>query len=305
MKLKERIFNCLNCHTYKILRENKYVLESEKIKKDLNIVLFSDIHYKEKYNYQKLREIIRYVFEERPDYVLIPGDLIDDSRLDKTLQSHIVEFIHAIANYVPVKISLGNHDIMTQNEKQGTTKHWSMYKNYRFLNRLNEISNVTILDNTVENLDDEKISFSGITLPVSHYEEAREDQNDLVEILESDEKKEVVSNINEDNYRIMLFHSPANILENKVLEKTKINQNVDLVVSGHMHGGVVPKWLSKRFGTRGLISPTKKLFPNWVRGHIRYQNMDAIISTGIQKLNFKLCDRLLKPEINKIIIKKK
>lgn len=296
MKLKNRILNHFHRHSYEILREQKYVLESPKLEKDLNIVLFSDIHYQEKYNYQKLRELIRYVFEERPDYVVIPGDLIDDSRLDENLQSHILEFIHAIANYVPVKISLGNHDNMTKSNKK-----WVEYKNDSFLKRLSSISNVTLLDDRTENLNEEKVSFGGVTIPTDHFEKERESEENLLEVLN---EKNIVA-MNEENYRILLFHSPASLFKKKVLERCDFYENVDLVVSGHMHGGLVPAWLAKYCRTKGFVSPTKKLFPSFVRGHICYQNMDAIISTGVQKMNFKLCDKLLKPEVTKIMVKKK
>lgn len=305
MKVGKQILKHFHRRSYKILKEKNYVLESSKLKKDLNIVLFSDIHYQEKYNYQKLREIIRYVFEERPDYVLIPGDLIDDSRLDFKFQNHILEFIHAIANYVPVKISLGNHEEMTRNDGNGKNKKWKHYRNDLFLEQLRTISNVTLFDDCVENQNEDKVSFGGMTLPIEHFEKKHEAESDLVEVLEEESKQNVIESMNEENYRILLFHSPANLFKKKVLERNSLYENVDLVVSGHMHDGLVPTFITKWFKTRGFISPTKKIFPKFVRGHICYQTMDGIISTGIQKFNFPFCDKILKPEITKIIVKKR
>ena len=52
-----------------------------------------------------------------------------------------------------------------------------------------------------------------------------------------------------------------------------------------MHGGIVPRFLRPLFGSRGIISPQKKLFPNNVYGNIKIKNKNVIITSGIKVLS--------------------
>ena len=95
--------------------------------------------------------------------------------------------------------------------------------------------------------------------------------------------------MNPDKYNILLCHSPVNVLDDEVLEKTKLLSNIDLILSGHMHNGMVPPILEKIWkGNSGIITPSKKLYPKakTTRGIIKKQNKVLIISGGITKLSF-------------------
>ena len=92
----------------------------------------------------------------------------------------------------------------------------------------------------------------------------------------------------------LLLHNPT-VFESKTIPEDMFG--IDLVLSGHMHNGCIPIGLDKVLKThRGLIYPSKKLFPKFARGFVHFKNFDLVISKGVttfsktskffQKLNF-------------------
>ena len=78
-------------------------------------------------------------------------------------------------------------------------------------------------------------------------------------------------------YNILLCHSPIDICTKEYLE----NSNIDLVLCGHMHGGVLPNFLRKVVKNGGIITPERKPFPKNCYGYIKVCNTEVIISSGI------------------------
>ena len=79
--------------------------------------------------------------------------------------------------------------------------------------------------------------------------------------------------------------------------------DVDLILCGHTHGGVVPWFLRGIFGTNGIISPSKSLFPKKCYGRIKKDNKNIIITSGITMLapsHLKLVNNFLYSEVVKI-----
>ena len=74
-------------------------------------------------------------------------------------------------------------------------------------------------------------------------------------------------------YNVLLCHSPVNVVNSNKLK------NIDLVLCGHMHGGVVPNFIRKLFKTNGFINPQFKLFPKNAYGHVKRQNKNIIITS--------------------------
>ena len=78
------------------------------------------------------------------------------------------------------------------------------------------------------------------------------------------------------------MHSPI-CISDKIIKK-ELNK-YDIVLSGHMHNGVVPPVLDELFdNNRGIIDPHKKVFPKNARGIIKNDNV-TIISSGVTKIS--------------------
>ncbi len=93
-------------------------------------------------------------------------------------------------------------------------------------------------------------------------------------------------NFSDITYNIMIFHSPDFAFDKNGLRprKTIGLENVNLGVSGHNHGGLVPKLLEPL--NIGLLSPGKELFPHNVAGLFSRSDEEfkVLISRGIQKI---------------------
>ena len=272
----------------------KNILSSKKLKKDITFIHIGDIHYNETTSTKKL-EYIKYAIEDaHPDYIFITGDLLDKPKITKNKEKIklLVSWLNSLGNIAKVFISLGNHDIILEED-------------YKFFNKLNDINNIYVLNN--QSYEDENVFISGFTLPTNYYYniEKHEDEDALLETLQNNFN--LVTNLPKKKYKVALIHSPILLSEKKVIEKLK---EYDLVLSGHMHNGLIPRILDKIIKNNyGLISPDKRFFAKNTRGKIKTKYYTIIITGGITKLSpssTKILSKLngLYPiSINKITVK--
>ena len=272
----------------------KDILSSKKLKKDITFIHIGDIHYNETTSAKKL-EYIKYAIEDaHPDYIFITGDLLDRPKITKNKEKIklLVSWLNSLGNIAKVFISLGNHDIILE-------------EGYKFFNKLNDINNIYVLNN--QSYEDENVFISGFTLPTNYYYniEKHEDEDALLETLQNNFN--LVTNLPKKKYKVALIHSPILLSEKKVVEKSK---EYDLVLSGHMHNGLIPRILDKIIKNNyGLISPDKRFFAKNTRGKIKTKYYTIIITGGITKLSpssTKILSKLngLYPiSINKITVK--
>lgn len=272
----------------------KDILSSKKLKKDITFIHIGDIHYNETTSAKKL-EYIKYAIEDaHPDYIFITGDLLDRPKITKNKEKIklLVSWLNSLGNIAKVFISLGNHDIILEED-------------YKFFNKLNDINNIYVLNN--QSYEDENVFISGFTLPTNYYYniEKHEDENALLETLQNNFN--LVTNLPKKKYKVALIHSPILLSEKKVVEKLK---EYDLILSGHMHNGLILRILDKIIKNNyGLISPDKRFFAKNTRGKIKTKYYTIIITGGITKLSpssTKILSKLngLYPiSINKITVK--
>lgn len=272
----------------------KNILSSKKLKKDITFIHIGDIHYNETTSTKKL-EYIKYAIEDaHPDYIFITGDLLDRPKITKNKEKIklLVSWLNSLGNIAKVFISLGNHDIILEED-------------YKFFNKLNDINNIYVLNN--QSYEDENVFISGFTLPTNYYYniEKHEDEDALLETLQNNFN--LVTNLPKKKYKVALIHSPILLSEKKVVEKLK---EYDLILSGHMHNGLIPRILDKIIKNNyGLISPDKRFFAKNTRGKIKTKYYTIIITGGITKLSpssTKILSKLngLYPiSINKITVK--
>lgn len=279
---------------------HKDIIYNSKTIKDITLIHISDIHFNKKTKEKKLNQIKETIYKNNPDYVVISGDLIDEPSIikDKPKLKQLLIFLTDIAGFTKVIISLGNHDIFQNTD-------------YKFFKNLNDLKNIYILNN--ESYIDESIYISGFTLPISYYYNItkKESKELLLEHLKKHRK--LTSNLPVFLPKVSLIHSPTKLPDKDVLT---ILKEYDLILSGHTHGGMVPKLLNKLFKpNQGIISPNKNLFPDVARGKIEKnlfnKKITIIINGGITKLGERSAKMLSKLnfvyniEINKIIITNK
>lgn len=282
------------------MQKKTYCLESNKVKQEIKICQIFDIHYKKCFSVKKLAQIINSISDSMPDYICIFGDLIDDAK-DLGDLNFLISFLEALTKIAPVIMGLGNHDLLAL----GKDKKWFHYVNEEYFSMLKNIPKFHLVDNST--WKDDKVEFTGITMPFTYYERCHESIEYTKAYLNSI-SNQLLKSKDKHFYQILLFHSPISILTARE-DGLECLDRKDLILSGHMHGGLTPPFLEKIFGKRGIIGPTnlkmRTIFPDYVRGRVNVNGTDAVISTGISKLNIPGTEILLPPSINEVIIKQK
>ena len=243
-----------------------------------SIVLISDVHYSNKKDIKRLNYILDNIKKLRPNYICIPGDITDKSNIkDEEL---LINWLKKLSLICKVIVSIGNHEFYIN-------KYKNIYGlNKSFLKKISKINNLYLLDN--KNIIIDNINFIGITLPIELYKnESRKQKEFNIYFNKTKTYKKY--------YNILLCHSPININNNILKDK-----NMNLILCGHMHGGVVPNFMKGILKNRGFITPEFKLFPKNSYGHLKMHNSDIIITSGLKITPFKLINKLFHLEIVKI-----
>ena len=227
----------------------KYNVKSEDIPSEFDnfrIVQISDLHNAEfGENNEKLLLMLK---QADADIIAITGDMIDSRNTDIDVA---ISFAQKAVNIAPVYYVNGNHESRVLGEyeklKQGLTD-----------------AGVTILENSSADITigDETISLIGINDPTFRME--------LVDdTMEQNIAHQLVSVISDnDNYKVLLAHRPEYF--------DVYAENVDLVLSGHAHGG---QFRIPFIG--GLVAPGQGFFPEYYEGSYIEDNTEMIVSRGI------------------------
>lgn len=220
----------------------------------------------------------------KPDMLVATGDMmssnVDDSQA-------FLDFLDSFDNFCPVYMCLGNHEqIVRWLISAGDTT-----VNYKsFVNEI-EKRGVILLDNSCTRIKEgnEYISLDGLTLELYHY--SRRDHDVDENLFLTKEYIDDALGKPADGFTILLAHNPAYFTE-------YAKWGADLVLSGHVHGGVI------RIPFKGgLLSPEKVFFPKYDAGLFEEGNSKMVVNRGLgySQINFRLFNS---PEISFIELKK-
>ena len=245
---------------------------------DYKILQISDLHSKEfGTNNEKLINSIK---EINPDLILVTGDMftVSDISIDMNEEELVpYQLLSKLAtNYKIVYVS-GNHeegkDIIYNGDDYRTRDRSKNNAYNRYRSKLESLG-VTFVENSYLQNYNDFINIYGV------YFDSME-KNEYYQSIDLDKTK----------FNIMLCHDPKYF-------DTFANMGFDLVLSGHVHGGIIRIPL-----VGGLFSPDRTFFPKYDKGIYKINNSYMNVSTG-------LGDSILKrvfnpPEINVIILKNK
>ncbi|MBR5181556.1 MAG: metallophosphoesterase [Clostridiales bacterium] len=184
----------------------------------------------------------------KPDIIVITGDLIDRNTADV---DNAMAFVERAVEIAPVYYVSGNHEANVLNEYM------------ELMIRMGK-AGVTELDNKAVSLQSEDgvITLAGIRDPAFDW------SNTSAAIADSQIKK-VLEGFDRNKATILLSHRPE-------LLKTYSENNIDLVLTGHAHGGQV------RLPFIGPIySPSQGLFPKLTSGLYSEGGTQMYVSRGI------------------------
>ena len=255
-----------------IIEITKIEIKSSKIPKEFEnykILQLSDLH--NKFFGKNQNNLIKKVKKLNPNIIVLTGDIFDKED-DKAAFSLITECL----KIAPVYFVEGNHEVYQSNQVELYFKMLQL--------------GVNIIDNKTIYLEinNKKIAISGIALHC--YLETNESKDLLLKKMQNLE-------INDNIFNILLCHRPDFI---KIIK----DYNIDLMLSGHTHGG---QWIIP-FIKRGLYAPNQGIFPKYSNG-IYYENKTMlIVNRGLgnpaKKLGVPIPRIFNKPEITLCILKR-
>ena len=240
----------------------QYTITSEKIKKPMRIALITDLHSCKYGAGQKT--LIDAVDKEKPDMILLGGDIFDDEITDDNTKI----FLSAIAKKYPCYYVTGNHE------------YWSM-RVHEMLDWLRAHGIEDIGGKTIQtNINGNEICLSGL--------------NDLDEARYTGEgdgmKAELGRAMNERDdtaFTMLLTHRPSFVNLYK-------DAGFDLVLAGHAHGGQwrIPGLLN------GVFAPDEGFFPKYAGGFYHFDNGgEMIVSRGLARESTRVPRIFNRPEL--------
>lgn len=231
----------------KTVKTTDIIVSSNNLPTEFNnykIAHISDFHNAE--FGEKNSKIIDILKNQNPDIIAVTGDLVDSNHTNIDIA---VSFMKQAVKIAPCFYVTGNHEAWTEQYDELESK-------------LIECG-VNVLHDTYFYLEKNstKIKLVGIDDPsfTKGYELTEES------IIETKLKEFEL----EDSYTILLSHRPEYF-------KTYVNSNIDLVLTGHAHGG---QFRLPFIG--GLVAPNQGLFPKYDSGLFTENNTNMVVSRGI------------------------
>ncbi len=216
----------------KPLRITRYRVKCAALSDPLRIALASDLHDNP---WGRVAEVLR---QEKPDLILIPGDLTDDGHIREGAADTLA-FLRECASIAPTFYSLGNHEVGCYHAGNPFRHPTPIPIPAEFKAAVAQ-TGATLLDN-------ESTVFDGLTVfglsSGINKKENRPDPKVLEKFASTDGK-----------VKLLLCHHPEYYIP------YLRDLGMDLTVSGHAHGG---HW---RFFGRGVYAPGQGLLPRYTAG---------------------------------------
>lgn len=245
-------------HRFEISR---YTFEHASIVQGKRAVILSDLHNKQ---YGKENALLLEAIErEKPDFVLIAGDMITAKpgySMEKTLK-----FLEKLARRYPVYYGLGNHEqrLKLYPDKYKTMKQqlFTALKDYK----------IEVLENRFLEVPETGILIYGLELAPRFYKRRG------VPRMEKEYINGVLGVRKPDRCCVLLAHNPDYF-------PVYAQWGADFVISGHIHGGLV----RVPFVKKGVLSPSVRFFPKYDGGLFQEKNSTLILSRGLGTHTFPI-----------------
>lgn len=231
-----------------------YEIKTDKTRASFRVVLLSDLHNKEfGADNEKLTKLVQ---EQNPDVILTVGDFVTKYESDRNVACNLLRKLTEIA---PVYSSLGNHE--------------RSYYDYDGLIKDIKDTGVTLLDNelTEVELGGDTIIVGGLTdFPYYEYE-APDYDNENRHFLDRFIERQ------KDSFSILLAHEPEFFMWG--LDKKEL----DLMLSGHTHGGVIrlPFIGGLLAPNQGFLAKHGNILPTYTKGIYKSDTATMLITAGL------------------------
>ena len=231
-----------------------YSLRDRRIKKPVKAVVLADLHNK---RYGKENEqLLQAIDEIHPDLILIAGDIL--TAKPKASLDIAVDLLTKLAGKYPVYYGNGNHE---HRLKLYPETYGDMAERYE--EALQKIG-IHRLVNEHTVLEECGICIYGSEIDKLYYKRFG------IQPMDPEYLKSLLGQPSEDLYTILIAHNPDYFPKYE-------EWGADLVLAGHVHGGMVrvPFW------GKGVVSPNVRLFPEYDGGEFVRGRSRMLLSRGL------------------------
>lgn len=253
------------------LQITEYTITSPKIPEEFEgfkILQLSDLHSKE-FGRDNIR-LIEQIKAQNPDIIVATGDMLNSGNDNGQVFYNLAKELVKEFKLYYIK---GNHEQIAEFKAEEAGSGW-------FDSYMDELRNlgVIILDNDKAELKkgDASINLYGLEISLLLYRgrySSNYNGEKSIDVL-SIEKK--LGRREREKYNILLTHNPAYF-------QIYSRWGADLVLSGHVHGGIVRLPL-----LGGLLSPDATFFPKYDAGEFELGDSKMIVSRGLGNSTLRL-----------------
>ncbi len=249
-------------------KKDIYLKELPKSFDGFRVLQISDLHHR---NFGKNHcRITKRAEKLRPDIIVITGDLVSRDQRDFTKTEF---FCRTLVSIAPVFFSVGNHELDLPSDVQR-----------EYFDTLKRAGVHLLIDETTTlNRNDESLTIAGAALETGVYHDGNHRYGNLN--MYSREELEKAIGVRH-TCTLLLAHNP-------LIFDAYADWKADLILSGHVHGGVV-----RLPFLGGTLSPERRFFPHYTKGLYRKCDSQMYVSAGLGKIRF-----LNPPEVNLITLR--
>ncbi len=238
-----------------------YEVQTDKVEDNIGMIVLSDLHSNiYGINLKKVEDMIAL---ENPDFIVIAGDMINCHYKDDP--SEVGLFLVELCKKYPVFYGFGNHE-SNMRKSEYLNDRWKMFQEYLQENGMTFLEDDTV---TLEK-NNSKILLSGVNIDSIFYLKTHKP------IMGQSLIDKHLGNADLSLYNVLIGHNPD-------FFHRYSEWGADLVLSGHIHGGMV-----RLPFLGGLISTNIRLFPFFDAGEYIYNKSTMILSRGLGAHTIKL-----------------
>ncbi len=234
-----------------VIREYYYMIPQ--LKKSAKVILLSDLHNKT-YG-QNNQVLLRAIEKVAPDYILVAGDMLTATKGQSFEPA--IELLKALSEKYPVYYGNGNHEYRLSLYPQ---QYGTMSEEYE-----GAVAKLTVqrLLNQHVFLPELNIEIYGLNLDRSYYKRIHRIK------MTGEYLNETLGTPDPGRVNLLIAHNPEYF-------KEYAGWGADLVVAGHVHGGIM-----RLPFLGGVISPRFRLFPEYDGGLFTEKKSTMILSRGL------------------------
>lgn len=249
-------------------------IESEKVTAPIKYIFIADLH--ENRFGDENQQLYNQIRELDPDFILIGGDLVNWTSEDA--RPYAADVIKNLCEIADVYLSLGNHEIeylIARNEIEYTNidRDNSTFKlpDNKYGGLISVIQNDGAVVLQRKWLDIE-VRGTNVRIGAAYEDMYSLDENNPSATMQTGMYSFLTDFQKTDALTLYMAHRPSSFL----LRNGTSLWDIDVVMSGHEHGGqVILPYLG------GLFSRERGLFPGYTQGSFVFGNTTMIVSSGL------------------------